>query len=164
MIPDEDLVLHRGTRNPLLPFDHWLRAFDGHTSRRDGLETSFVAMIPLYRRVIETQDICMLTRDRFDDKRTRRRTEYHCYSFYSTKACTFLHDIFWNVFFKKFVLLFFFKRNNRTSFLWTSYESVREQAYLHMWNCSYETISQNVFFNNKLDIENNFSNAIVYDC
>lgn len=107
MIPDEDLVLHRGTRNPLLPFDHWLRAFDGHTSRRDGLETSFVAMIPLYRRVIETQDICMLTRDRFDDKRTRRRTEYHCYSFYSTKACTFLHDIFWNVFFKKFVLIFF---------------------------------------------------------
>lgn len=71
MIPDEDLVLHRGTRNPLLPFDHWLRAFDGHTSRRDGLETSFVAMIPLYRRVIETQDICMLTRDRFDDKRTQ---------------------------------------------------------------------------------------------
>lgn len=163
MIPDEDLVLHRGTRNPLLPFDHWLHAFDGHTSRRDGLETSFVAMIPLYRRVIETQDICMLTRDRFDDKRTRRHTEYHCYSFYSTSLHIFTRYLLKRVF-QKVCSSFFFKRNNRTSFLWTSYECVREQAYLHMWNCSYETISQNVFFNNKLDTENNFANAIVYDC
>lgn len=107
MIPDEDLVLHRGTRNPLLPFDHWLRAFDGHTSRRDGLETSFVAMIPLYRRVIETQDICMLTRDRFDDKRTRRRTEYHCYSFYSTSLHIFTRYLLKRVF-QKVCSSFFF--------------------------------------------------------
>lgn len=128
MIPDEDLVLHRGTRNPLLPFDHWLRAFDGHTSRRDGLETSFVAMIPLYRRVIETQDICMLTRDRFDDKRTQ--------SPYRISLLFLLFDeslhIFtrYLLFFKTFVLLFFFFEMQKKKDIIIElhlYESVREQ-------------------------------------
>lgn len=160
MIPlDEDLVLHRGTRNSLLPSDHWLRAFDGHTSRRDGLETSFVAMIPLYRRVIETQDICMLTRDRFDDKRTRRHTEYHsqdCYSFYSTKACVCRHfyTISSGTCFRKNFVLFFIKyifwNTREKGFLVKNniielhlFESVRYiTTYLHMSNCSRDNFTK----------------------
>lgn len=66
-------MLHRGTRNPRLHFDHWSCVRWTYVAAhialtRDGLETGFVAMIPLYRHVIETL-ACTPTRGRFNDKR-----------------------------------------------------------------------------------------------